>query len=142
MLKLNNGKEIKVIIWDTCGRERSRSMALTLLKTCQGVILVYDVTKRESFNDLKIWLNDINNTTNKVSIVLFGNKSEKEKREITKEEAEEFAKENNIPYFEASAKEGININEGFSHVINDTYSKYGASSGFELKLRKKKKKCL
>ena len=142
MFKLNNGKEVKIVIWDTAGQERFHAMALSLLRYNQGVILVYDVTNRKSFEDLKIWLNDINNITNKVSIVLFGNKCDIENRKVTKEEAEKFAKENNIPYFETSAKSRKNIDEGFSHVINDAYSKFGPSLGFQLKLRKKKKKCL
>ena len=142
MFKLNNGKEIKVVVWDTPGAERFHSIALNSSRNSHGIILVYDVTKRESFNDLKMWLHDIYEITNKVSIALFGNKCDIENREVTKEEAEKFAKENNIPYFETSAKSRKNIDEGFSHVINDAYSKFGLSLGFQLKLRKKKKKCL
>ena len=140
MFKLNNGNEIKVVIWDTAGQERFRSMALQSLRSCQGLILVYDVSNRQSFNDLKTWLDDVSNATNKVSIILFGNKCELEKREVTKEEAEKFAKENDIPYIETSAKSGINIDEGFSMIINDAYEKYGAST-LGLKKKDKTQKC-
>ena len=140
MFKLNNGNEIKVVIWDTAGQERFRSMALQSLRSCQGLILVYDVSNRQSFNDLKNWLEDVSNATNKVSIILFGNKCELENRAVTKEEAEQFAKKNNIPYIETSAKSKINIDEGFSMVVNDAYIKYGEASGLALKRKKKKKK--
>ena len=141
MFKLNNGNEIKVVIWDTAGQERFHSMAVQSLRGCQGLILVYDVSNRQSFNDLKNWLEDVSNATNKVSIILFGNKCELEERAVTKEEAEKFAKENNIPYIETSAKSGINIDEGFSMIINDAYEKYGAPSALGLKKKDRTKKC-
>ena len=62
-------------------------------------------------------------------------------REVSKEEAEEFAKQKNIPYIETSAKLGTNIDEGFSHVINDAYSKFGGSAGMGLKKKDRTKKC-
>ena len=68
----------------------------------------------------------------KVSIVLFGNKCDMEKREVTKEEAEGFAKLNNLIYFETSAKNKININEGFQRVANDAYKKFGKKTGIDL----------
>ena len=108
MFKLNNGKEIKVVIWDTAGQERFHSIAVSQLKSSQGLILVYDVAKRETFNDLQRWLKDISDNTNKASIILFGNKCDiNEEREIQKEEAEEFAKSNNLEYFETSTKTKI-----------------------------------
>jgi len=60
-----------------------------------------------------------------------------EKREVTKEEAENFAKEHHLPYFETSAKEKININEGFSKVANEAYAKYGNKEGIDLEDGKK-----
>jgi len=139
-LKLNDGKEIKLAIWDTAGQERFHSVALTSLKNSQGIILVYDVTNRKSFNDLNTWLSDIKNVTDKISIILFGNKCELKNREVTKEEAEKFAKSHKIPYIETSAKLKININEGFSIVANDAYKKYGIAIGLTLKRIRKKKK--
>ena len=141
MFKLNNGKEIKVVIWDTAGQERFHSIAVSQLKSSQGLILVYDVAKRETFNDLQRWLKDISDNTNKASIILFGNKCDMPNREVSKEEAEEFAKQTKIPYIETSAKLGTNIDEGFSHVINDAYSKFGGSAGMGLKKKDRTKKC-
>ena len=137
--KLNDGKEIKLVIWDTAGQERFHSIAITSVKNSQGIILVYDITNRKSFEDLNMWINDINNATDKASIILFGNKCDLQNREVSKEEAEQFAKKNNIPYIETSAKLKLNINEGFSIVANDAYKKYGLVNGLRLKKKKKNK---
>ena len=117
-------------------------MALSTLKNSQGIVLVYDVTNRQSFNDLKKLLDDVNNVTNKICIILFGNKCDVDDRAVTEEEAKQFANENGIAYIETSAKENINIEKGFSQVINDTYAKYGATLGFALKKKgNERKKC-
>ena len=138
--KLNDGKEIKLVIWDTAGQERFHSIAITSVKNSQGIILVYDITNRKSFEDLNMWINDINNATDKASIILFGNKCDLQNREVSKEEAEKFAKKNNIPYIETSAKLKLNINEGFSIVANDAYKKFGFAYGLKLKKKKQNKK--
>ena len=140
VLKLDDGNEIKLVIWDTAGQERFHSISLSTVKNSQGVILVYDVTNKQSFDDLKIWLDGIKDSTDKVSIILFGNKCEMEKRAVSKDEAKKFAKEHKIPYIETSAKQNININEGFKQVANDAYKKYGIANGVKLKNKKKKKK--
>ena len=138
--KLNDGREIKLIIWDTAGQERFHSIATNSLKNSQGIILVFDITNEKSFEDLNMWINDINEATNKVSIILFGNKCDLEDRKISKEQAEKFAKKNNIPYIETSAKLKLNINEGFSILVNDAYKKYGIVNGLKLKKKKKNKR--
>ena len=137
--KMKDGNEMKIIIWDTAGQERFHSIAITSVKNSQGIILVYDITNRKSFEDLNMWINDINNATDKASIILFGNKCDLQNREVSKEEAEQFAKKNNIPYIETSAKLKININEGFSTVANDAYQKFGFTYGLKLKKKKKNK---
>ena len=136
---LDNGKEIKLIIWDTAGQERFHSIAISSVKNSQGIILVFDITNRKSFEDLNMWIDDINNATDKVSIILFGNKCDLQNRKISKEEAEKFAKKHNIPYIETSAKLKLNINEAFSIVVNDAYKKYGLVNGLRLKKKKKNK---
>ena len=138
--KLDDGKEIKLIIWDTAGQERFHSIALNSVKNSQGIILVFDVSNRMSFNDLFTWMNGIKDATDKVSIILFGNKNDNEKREVTKEEAEKFAKDYNIPYIEVNAKLNENIDKGFSIVINDAYKKYGATTALALQRRRRREK--
>ena len=125
-ITLKNGEEIKLIIWDTAGQERFRSIALKSIKTAQGVVIVFDLTKKTTFDNVVNWLKQINdNLSSNVSLVLFGNKCdiEEEKWEVSKDEILKFAKIKNLPYFETSAKTNINIKEGFESVVNAAYEK-------------------
>ena len=124
-ITLKNGEEIKLILWDTAGQERFRSIALKSIKTAQGVVIVFDLTKKITFDNVVNWLKQIDENLNNVSLVLFGNKCdiEKEKWEVTEEEVLQFAKIKNLPYFETSAKTNTNIKEGFENVVNAAYEK-------------------
>ena len=125
-LTLKNGEEIKLIIWDTAGQERFRSVALKSIKTAQGVVIVFKLKKKSTFNNVVNWLKQINDNLNSnVSLVLFGNKCDIEegKWEVNKEEVLKFAKIKGLPYFETSAKSNINIKEGFENVANAAYEK-------------------
>ena len=134
-MTLNNGEEIKLIIWDTAGQERFRSIALKSIKTAQGVVIVFDLTQKKSFLNVVNWLKEINEKLNNVCIVLFGNKCDidEDKWEVTKDEVMKFVEKNGLTYFETSAKEDINIKEGFKNVVNAAYEKYeGTTSGIQL----------
>ena len=136
-MKMEDGEEMKLVIWDTAGQERFQSIALSSIKNSQGIIVVFDVTSKKSFNNVLRWLEQINEKTNSVIIVLFGNKCDMEEREVSKEEAEKFAKEHNLIYFETSAKTKLNINEGFSKIANEAYAKFGNRTGIDLEEVKK-----
>ena len=124
IIKVENGKEIKLVIWDTAGQERFRSIALSAIKSVNGIILVADLTKKESFINIKIWLEEIQNNFNNPSLVLFGNKADlTEKRQVTSEEAKKYAEDNKLVYFETSAKTNQGINEGFAYIANQAYKK-------------------
>ena len=83
----------------------------------QGIILMYDISKKESFKNLNIWMNHIKENSNGSPIVLIGNKSDLDSdREVNKEEGEKYAKENKMTFFEASAKSGANVEESFLHL--------------------------
>jgi len=120
---LKNGKEIKLVIWDTAGQERFHSIAIKALKSAQGVIIVYDVTKKETFDHVNNWLETIKEEMPEPNLILFGNKIDLENREVSFEEAEKYANKNNLKYFETSAKLNKGINEGFEYIINDSYKK-------------------
>jgi len=90
--KLEDGKEIKLFLFDTAGQERFRSIALKSVKNSQGVMLVFDVTNKKSFESLVKWLEDIKEEDNNFSMILFGNKCDLPNREVSEEEAENFAK--------------------------------------------------
>ena len=124
IIKIENGKEIKLVIWDTAGQERFRSIALSAIKSVNGIILVADLTKKASFINIKMWLEDIQNNFNNPSLVLFGNKADlTEKRQVTSEEAKKYAEDNKLVYFETSAKTNQGINEGFAYIANQAYKK-------------------
>ena len=146
-ITLKNGEQIKFIIWDTAGQERFRSIALKSIKTAQGVVIVFDLTQKRTFLNVVNWLKEINEKLNNVCIVLFGNKCDidENKWEVSKDEVMKFVEKNGLTYFETSAKEDINIKEGFKNVVNAAYEKYeGTTSGIQLDKNietKKKSKC-
>ena len=124
IIKVENGKEIKLVIWDTAGQERFRSIALSAIKSVNGIILVADLTKKASFINIKMWLEEIQNNFNNPSLVLFGNKADlTEKRQVSSEEAKKYAEDNKLVYFETSAKTNQGINEGFAYIANQAYKK-------------------
>ena len=130
-IKLRNGEEIKLILWDTAGQERFLSIALNLIKTAQGVAVVFDFVNRQSFENVTKWLNEIKENLNNVCVVLFGNKCDlpEEEWKVKREEAQKFAEERKINFFETSAKINKGIREGFEDVVNAAYDKFEGSTG-------------
>ena len=113
-------------------------MALNITKIVDGCIIVFDLTSKKSFESVVIYLDGLKERNN-CPIVLFGNKCDlNEKRTIRKEEAEEFALKNNLPYFETSVKNNININEGISKIANMA-NKYIMNNNLEINLKKDNK---
>lgn len=115
-----NGVKIRIKVWDTAGQERYKSLASSFFKNAQGIILVYDVSNRESFDDLKIWLDAIKSnlgSSSKVQKIIIGNKIDLE-REVQKEEAVDFCKKIETEYFETSAKENLNVKEAFLKLVH------------------------
>ena len=143
LVTLKNGKEIKLILWDTAGQERFHSVALKSIKTVHGVAIVFDLTKKESFNNVSNWLDDIKENLNDVSIVIFGNKCDLDKStwEVKKEEIQKFVEEKKLLYFETSAKDNVGIKEGFESLANSAYEKWEENSGIKLGKSKKKGSC-
>jgi small GTP-binding protein len=108
-------RKMKLQIWDTAGQERFKSIARAYYRNAVGVILVFDITERQSFDDLDMWLNDVQSLCNPNAVIqLIGNKLDLiAKREISAAEAESFAERHQMNYLEASAKGGDNINQAF-----------------------------
>ena len=114
-------KKVKFQIWDTAGQEKYMSINKNLFQRVQGVILMYDITKRETFERLDLWLNLIKQMTNDIPIVLVGNKLDQEDniengRIVEYSEGEDFARDNDFEFFEASAMDGTNIDKVFSSI--------------------------
>ncbi|CAI9101234.1 OLC1v1038508C1 [Oldenlandia corymbosa var. corymbosa] len=110
-----DGKTIKLQIWDTAGQERFRTITSSYYRGAHGIIVVYDVTDRESFNNVKQWLNEIDRyASENVNKILVGNKSDlTEKKAVSYEEAQAFADEIGIPFMETSAKNASNVEQAF-----------------------------
>ena len=110
-------------IWDTAGQERFRNVAKNYFQSSHGFVLIYDITDKESFQKLDFWLEQIkNNSPKNIKLVLVGNKCDLfNERRVSFEEAETFAKNNNMKFFEASAKDGTNVNELFYYLANEIY---------------------
>ena len=116
---LSNNKKYKLYFYDTTGQEKYRSIAVNLIKNAEGVLLMYDVTKRASFQSISEWMESIYNSKPKnFPIILTGNKIDLEKREVTTEEGEKLAKNYGIPFYEISNKEGINVTESCLALAN------------------------
>ena len=120
-IKSSHNIEFKLKIFDTSGCEQYQSLSLNILKKCKGIILVYSIDNKQSFENVKnIWINDINDYLNisNIPIILVGNKIDlKNERIISEEEGRKLAKDNNFLFFETSAKTGENVNEIFQALI-------------------------
>ena len=116
-LKINE-KNVKLQIWDTAGQERFRTIISSYYKGAQGILLVFDLTEKESFESLNNWLIEIEKNANKNVIkILIGNKNDLEdKRVVSYNEAKDFADSNGLKYVETSAKLNNNVTEAFSEI--------------------------
>ncbi len=110
-----DNKVYRIQIWDTAGAESFRSITRAYYKNSVCAFIVYDITKRETFENVQVWLDDIKNQCPQtVLLVLVGNKLDLEnERQISYEEGESFAQKNNMYFFETSAKTGVNIENLF-----------------------------
>ena len=118
-------KIIKVNIWDTAGQERFTSMITTYYKGTKGALLVYDITRRNTFENIDKWLKElISLNSNNISIILIGNKNDLSLlRRVSKGEAMEKARKYGIKFFETSALDSSNIKTAFEEMIKDIYIK-------------------
>jgi small GTP-binding protein len=148
---LSNGEKTKIIFEDTSGQERYHSLAFNIIKKVHGIILMYDITKKETFDTIrKWWKNILDHKDKDFPIILVGNKCDLEdKRQVQKEEGENIAKELGIKFIETSNKNGINIKESVRELINMILRSSNEIEDIKsvkldkkkLKKRKKKKCC-
>jgi len=125
IVETSSKKRVKLIIWDSAGQERFRTITSSFYRGASGIILAFDITDAKTFSNAQTnWLNDINtNKAIKSNIYLVGTKLDLEsKRVVQKSEAEAFASSNSINYFEVSSKTGVGIEELFSHIVTDLFS--------------------
>ncbi len=124
VIKVNNFS-VKLKIWDTAGQERFRNITQQYYKGADGILLVYDVTERNSFEKVREWMKQIQQNTNKdkVGIILVGNKCDLDERQVSLEEGQNLSKEYGILFYETSAYKDININECFESLVSEIISK-------------------
>lgn len=125
-----NTHQIKLQIWDTAGTEKYRSISSSYYRGSHAAFIVFDVTNHQSFMNVQIWMESFSKSCNpehKKNVFLIGNKTDLiEARVVKQDEAEEFAKSNNLAYWETSAKSGENVEEPFKYIAQylfDNYSK-------------------
>ena len=139
-------------IFDTAGQERYKCISTNTIQLADGYLIVFSVEDKKSFELLDKWLNCINEYVDIKSkiIILAGNKADidDDKRQVSREEAEDYAKSKNLLYFETSAKSGLNIKEVFNKLYEDVFNLNKKIVNHNIELtkedkdkNKKKRKC-
>ena len=144
-------KRVRIQIWDTAGQERYMAVNKNTLQKVQGIIIMYDLTNRKSFENLERWFNIVSQNFPGKTVFLVGNKFDlsDDKRIVTVEEGQKLAEENNMKFYEGSGQNGENVEEIFTqmaemvyeNIINDKDSFQSSSSKLNKNNQKKKKKC-
>src|SRR3990167_1069074 len=125
-----DGTNIKIQMWDTTGDPRSRSVTKQFFKNKAACLLVFDLASKPTFDRLPVWIHDLKDLTHpQAKIILVGNKADLEaQRKVSKEQAEAFAAEHELTYFETSCKTGQNIEACFTHLANELCKDYKTNS--------------
>lgn len=120
-----DGKKIKLQIWDTAGQESFRSITRSYYRGAAGALLVYDITRRETFDHLASWLEEARQHSNEqMTIMLIGNKSDLDhRRQVSREEGESWARNNGLIFMETSAKTADNVINAFTETSARIYQK-------------------
>ncbi|KAJ3126517.1 hypothetical protein HK098_007417 [Nowakowskiella sp. JEL0407] len=119
IMDVDNSK-YKLTIWDTAGQERFRTLTSSYYRGAQGVILVYDVSNRESFDHLQQWITELETyaSSKDVVMIIVGNKTDKEtQRTVSRKEGEAYAKRMGTLFIETSAKTKVGVKDAFEEVV-------------------------
>ena len=146
IIKLPSSKKrVKLQLWDTAGQERYMALNKNIFQKVQGIILIYDLTNRSSFDNIYKWLNLLSQNASNKPKILVANKLDLalESRIVTEEEGQKIADYNNMPFFEASGFNGENVDKVFYKMADMIYTSLldeKDSIQFNVKLQKDKKK--
>ncbi len=125
---LNNGSMVKLHIWDTSGQERFRAMTNLYYRDAQVAILTYDITNESSFASIDFWIEELKFKVENENMILclVGNKSDvtQDERKVSTAKAKNFAQENNMIFYETSAKTGDGIKDLFVTIANKIYEQF------------------
>merc|ERR1712203_883805 len=120
-----DGKTVKLQIWDTAGQERFRTITSSYYRGAHGIIIVYDVTDKESFNNVKHWMQEIDKyAADGVNKLLVGNKCDlSSKKVVSYDEAKELADSLSVQFMETSAKNAHNVEQAFQMMAGEIKSR-------------------
>ena len=127
-MTLKSGKNIKLQIWDTSGQERFRAITKNYYKQAHGILLMYDITNDKTYSNIQKWITQIKEeTSSNIVVFIIGNKIDLEKeRVISYDDGKNLAEQYQYPFFEASSKTAVNINEIFENIaekVDEQFSK-------------------
>jgi len=127
----HDGKTIKLQIWDTAGQERFRTITSSYYRGAHGIIVVYDVTDSDTFDNVKQWLQEIERyASENVKKLLVGNKSDlTQRKQVDFTTAKEYAKQLEIPFLETSAKANTNVEQAFITMASEIKNSMPVNSG-------------
>jgi small GTP-binding protein len=114
-----DGKTIKAQIWDTAGQERYRAITSAYYRGAVGALLVYDISKQQTFKNVERWLTELReNAAANIVIMLVGNKADlRHLREVPTEPAKEYAEKNSLSFIETSALDATNVELAFQNIL-------------------------
>lgn len=126
------GKVIKAQIWDTAGQERYRAITSAYYRGAVGALLVYDITKKDSFSNVERWLKELkDHAESSIVIMLVGNKSDLQHlKAVTTEDGSTFSESNSLSFIETSALDATNVEEAFRTILSEIY-KRGSKKALE-----------
>lgn len=118
-----DGKTIKAQIWDTAGQERYRAITSAYYRGAVGALLVYDITKHETFKSLERWLKELrDHADSSIVVLLVGNKSDLDGlRAVKQTEAEAFCEKEGLSFIETSALDATNVEQAFHRILTEVY---------------------
>ncbi|KAF2288844.1 hypothetical protein GH714_016807 [Hevea brasiliensis] len=119
-----NGKEVKAQIWDTAGQERFRAVTSAYYRGAVGALLVYDISRRQTFDSVGKWLNELHTHSDmNVVTILIGNKTDlKDAREVSTDEGKDLAEAQGLFFMETSALDSSNVTAAFQTVVREIYN--------------------
>ena len=117
------GQTVKAQLWDTAGQERYRAITTAYYREAVGAVIVYDITKEDTFKSVGKWVQDVRNNTNRdVCIMLVGNKCDlRKERSVTMEMGKLFARNNELSFIEASALDSTNVESAFTSILSEIF---------------------
>ncbi|KAF3795487.1 Ras-related protein [Nymphaea thermarum] len=118
-----DGKTVKAQIWDTAGQERYRAITSAYYRGAVGALLVYDITKRQTFDNVQRWLRELrDHADSNIVIMMAGNKSDlKHLRAVSEEDGQVLAEKEGLSFLETSALEAVNVEQAFQTILTEIY---------------------